>query len=420
MLMVFAIAQPMRVYGQECSSCSATTSNTQAAGSLASPRAVSNNNSGWNLNFPAASGIARFSNAGFYRWVAGGNNTVQIGGIILEAGVTLILDRSNDGVFEAFNIVGGCIVVKNNAVLDFRYFTALESVDICVEPGGRVVFDSRRGGAGVRDDFTFEDVVINLQGPTAKLEFGDADLKILAEDDLVINGWSGESICENDVPPPGGVSGNISWTNGTINICDVLTGRILPVEWLYLNGEFRKEDRLVNIRWGTAKEWENSHFEILRSVGDIKNWRKIAEVKGMGWSDIPVDYQFEDLELPLAGGMVYYQLKQMDFNGSFSYSKTISVRILPTDNGGKTWRVFPNPTNGDGLNIEWLNIGNSRDGRFQAKLIQPNGIIYFIEGTDLQLISGNILTKLKEVPKGMFILEISWGHQKEYHKIIYK
>lgn len=408
----------MEIYGQECPTCNATTNNNQAAGTLASPRAVSNNNSGWNSNFPAVNGIARFSNAGFYRWVAGGNNTIQIGGLILESGVTLILDRSNDGIFEAFNIVGGCIVVKNNAVLDFRYFTALESVNICVEPGGKVIFDSRRGGDGVRDDFTFDDVMINLQDPTATLEFGDADVQILAEDGLVINGWSGESICENNIPPPGGVSGNISWSDGTINICDVLSGRTLPVEWMYFNAQYQEKERLVNINWGTAKEWENSHFEILRSVGDIRNWRKLEEMNGIGWSDVPVDYQFKDLELPLVGGLVYYQLKQVDLNGSFSFSKTISVRITPTAHNGKMWRVSPNPTNGESLNIEWLDLENSKDGRFQVRLIQPNGIITFVEGNNLELISGNILTEVKKISKGIFVLEISLGNQKEYHKII--
>jgi hypothetical protein len=418
--MVFAMSCPLEINGQECPSCSATTSNTQAAGTLANPRAVSNNNAVWNSNFPGTSGIARFSNVGFYRWVAGGNNTVQIGGLILEAGVTLILDRSNDGVFEAFNIEGGCIVVKNNAVLDFRYFTALEFVNICVEPGGKVIFDSRRGGAGVRDDFTFDNVVINLQDPTATLEFGDADIQILAEDGLVINGWSGENICENNIPPAGGVSGNISWTSGTINICDVLNLSVLPVEWLYFNADFLGQERLVRVQWGTSKEWENSHFEILRSVGDIRSWQKIGEVNGLGWSDIPVDYRFEDLALPLTGGVIYYQLKQIDLNGSFSYSKTISVRVPPTANNGKIWRVFPNPTSGDKLSIELLDLGALKDGSVQVRLIQPNGITRFIDGNNLNVISENILIQLIGATKGVYILEISWGQKVEYLKVLRK
>ncbi|WP_373496530.1 T9SS type A sorting domain-containing protein [Aquiflexum sp.] len=416
---VFTIAFPLESMGQNCPICTATSSNTQDAGTLASPRAVSNNNSGWNANFPATTGIALFTDTGFYRWTAGGNNTIQIGGLVLESGVTLILDRSNDGVTEAFNIVGGCIVVKNNSVLDLRYFTALESVDICVEPGGKVIFDSRRGDAGVRDDFTFEDVVINLQDPTATLEFGDADIKLLGENGLLINGWSGESICEEGDPPPGGTSGNISWTSGTVNICDVLNNRILPVEWLYFNAGYQATERQARIEWGTAKEWESSHFEILRSIGNIRDWKSFGNVNAMGWSDGPVDYHYSDAQLPLAGGLIYYQLKQVDLDGNFSFSKIVSVKIPPSDKKSKIFSIYPNPTNGDQLKIDLLNPEGLREG-IHIKLIHPNGVIKDIDGVNPDLLSDNILRNMKIASKGVYILVIALDSEIEYHKLIYR
>lgn len=417
-IVVFAFAFPKESMGQVCSGCSATTSNTQTAGTLATPRGVNNNNNGWSSNFPSTIGIARFANSGFYRWTAGGNNTIQIGGVILEPGVTLILDRSNDGIFEAFNIIGGCIVVKNNAVLDFRYFTALESVNICVEPGGKVKFDSRRGDGGVRDDFSFEDVVINLQDSTATLEFGDADIQILAEDGLVINGWTGESICENNIPPAGGVSGNISWTDDTINICDVLNSRILPVDWLYLEAGLHDIEKKVEVKWGTAKEWETSRFEVFRSIGNIRDWKSIGSVNAMGWSDAPVDYSYSDTQLPLAGGVVYYQLKQVDLNGVFSLSEIVSVRIPSTQKSGRSWAIYPNPTNGDQLKIELLSLDGLRDDRIHIKLMHPNGVIRYFEGLSPELLSENILSHLKVVSKGVYILVISMGNEIEHHKLI--
>jgi hypothetical protein len=419
-IILLVLAFPLESKGQECSGCTATTSNTQASGTLASPRAVGNNNPSWSSNFPSNTGIARFANSGFYRWTAGSNNTIQIGGVILEPGVTLILDRSNDGIFEAFNIVGGCIVVKNNAVLDFRYFTALESVNICVESGGKVKFDSRRGDGGVRDDFTFDDVVINLQDSTATLEFGDADIKILADDGLVINGWTGENICENDVPPTEGASGNISWTDGTVNICDILGSRILPVDWLYFNANYNDVERKVDINWGTAKEWESSHFEILRSIGNIRDWKSLGKVNAIGWSDVPVDYYFTDRQLSLADGMVYYQLKQVDLDGEFSLSKIVSVKISSTQKNDKNWRIYPNPTNGDKLKIELLSLDGPRDERINIKLIHPNGVVRFFDEINSELLSEDILTHLKNISKGVYILEISVGNEIEHHKLIFR
>ncbi|WP_373522495.1 T9SS C-terminal target domain-containing protein [Aquiflexum sp.] len=419
-IVVIVLAFPLESLAQDCPTCTATTSNTQSGGTLASPRAVSNNNTGWNANFPVITGISRFVNPGYYRWTAGGNNTIQIGGLILESGVTLILDRSNDGISEAFNIIGGCIVVKNNAVLDFRYFTAMESVNICVEPGGKVIFDSRRGGAGVRDDFTFDDVVINLQDPTATLEFGDADIQLLGEEGLLINGWSGGNICEDDVPPPGGVSGNISWDSGTINICEVLNLRVLPVEWLYFNAGFQATERQVRIEWGTAKEWESSHFEVLRSIGNIREWESLGDVNAMGWSDGPVDYNFTDTQLPLAGGVVYYQLRQVDLDGKFSMSKIVSVRIPPNQKNSKSWGIYPNPTNGDQLKIDLLKLEGLRNERIQIKLIHPNGVIKNFDGINSDLLSGDILSHLKINSKGVYVLLISTGIEMEYHRLLYK
>jgi len=406
---------------QQCANCSATTSNTQVAGTLASPRAVSNTNSGWNSNFPSNNGIARFFGVGFYRWVAGGGTgggTVRIGGLILEEGVTLILDRSNNSTFEAFDIIGGCIIVKNNAVLDFRYFTALESVDICVEAGGKVIFDSRRGGDGLRDDFTFEDVVINLQGPTATLEFGDADLKILAEDGLAINGWTGENICSNDTPPIGGVSGNISWSNGTVNICDLLNGRVLPVEWIYLNSDFNDKERLSKIKWATAKEWENSHFEIERSVDGINDFKKVGEVQGMGWKDSVTEYSFLDKNLPLTGGNIFYRLKQVDFNGKYSYSKVVSLKVPGIQSTKGVWRAYPNPTQGEQLKVNLLDKSLYDNEPITFRIIHPSFISKTITVETENALNDYLVQIFPSIPSGVFVLEMAWGQKIEHIKVM--
>ncbi|NVJ46015.1 MAG: hypothetical protein HWE07_02775, partial [Cytophagia bacterium] len=67
---------------------------------------------------------------------------------------------------------------------------------------------------------------------------------------------------------------------------------ILPIEYLYFEANYNPADRTGLVSWATAKEWENSHFEIERSVNGINNWEKIGEVAGAGYSMEPVEYKF--------------------------------------------------------------------------------------------------------------------------------
>jgi hypothetical protein len=65
----------------------------------------------------------------------------------------------------------------------------------------------------------------------------------------------------------------------------------------------------------------------------------IGSLKGAGNSTTENKYAFEDFDLNQT--VVYYRLKQINFDGTFDYSKTISV-----NRKGKV-DLYPNPTNGD-------------------------------------------------------------------------
>jgi hypothetical protein len=425
--MVFAF--PIAGMGQSCTGCLGTKTYTRAASVGVNSGNNDFNRGSWSpTNVPGSNDIVVFDTSGDFSWRP--NNSTTIKGVVLEGNANLVLDRSSEGNNAAFIIEGGsptdkgCITVKSGSTLTLRYISNLNNVIICVEEGGRIVFDARNEE---RNDYLFNGVDINLQGPGALIEFGDADIN-LGLGGITVSGYTGGGCNLNSdgsytLPNPiPNIIADPSKTN-VEDFCNFLSAAgfgILPVEWLYFNADFLGQEGMVRVQWGTAKEWENSHFEILRSVGDIRNWRKIGEVNGVGWSDVPVDYQFEDLALPLAGGVIYYQLKQIDLNGSFSYSKTISVRVPPTANNGKIWRVFPNPTSGDKLSIELLDLGALKDGSVQVRLIQPNGITRFIDGNNLNVISENILIQLIGATKGVYILEISWGQKVEYLKVLRK
>jgi len=103
-------------------------------------------------------------------------------------------------------------------------------------------------------------------------------------------------------------------------------GTPLPVELVSFEG-FYTEDGVL-LRWETATEVNNYGFEVQKSEDRIQNseWTNIGFVLGHGTTNSPKQYSFTDTELPDANE-VSYRLKQIDNDGTFAYSKTITVDL---------------------------------------------------------------------------------------------
>ncbi len=98
---------------------------------------------------------------------------------------------------------------------------------------------------------------------------------------------------------------------------------VLPVE--YTSFTAQQKNQSVNLIWQTASETDNSHFEIEHSA-DAENWTEIGEVAGAGTTDQRTDYEF--VHTQPREGINYYRLKQVGFDGSYTYSKIVSVEFI--------------------------------------------------------------------------------------------
>ncbi|MDG1278122.1 MAG: hypothetical protein P8O16_12640 [Algoriphagus sp.] len=195
--------------------------------------------------------------------------------------------------------------------------------------------------------------------------------------------------------------------------------RILPVEYLYFNAKYNSFLRSGDLTWATAKEWENDRFEVERSVNNVTAWEKIGVIDGAGYSDGPIDYDYQDLKLPVAGGNIFYRLKQVDFDGEFSFSDTKSIKVeaLP---GTTQWRIFPNPTTGYPFNIEILDPSAYRDEPVTLRAISPTGQYEFIQVDDIREMGAQVSNYFEQKASGVYTIEIAWGAKREYHKVILK
>ena len=91
----------------------------------------------------------------------------------------------------------------------------------------------------------------------------------------------------------------------------------VPVEFIDFDAEHF--DDHVLLTWSTASEFNNQYFEIQKSIFG-KEFIPIAEVSGNGTTNEIQHYHFKDNEVSPSA---FYRLKQIDYDGTYTYSKII-------------------------------------------------------------------------------------------------
>lgn len=116
---------------------------------------------------------------------------------------------------------------------------------------------------------------------------------------------------------------------------------IIPVELISFTAE--PKENTVTLSWETATELNNMGFDIERSE-DGTSFIKIADVNGKGTTTEKQKYTFTDNQVN-GEGELFYRLKQIDYDGTFAYSETISVEYSAVPLEFSLSQNYPNPFN---------------------------------------------------------------------------
>jgi hypothetical protein len=121
-----------------------------------------------------------------------------------------------------------------------------------------------------------------------------------------------------------------------------LIPNLIPVELISFTAEVFNND--VNLSWQTATEKNNSGFEVERAMSEdqIQSWEAIGFVQGSGTTAEFHYYSFTNKNVK--PGFYQYRLKQIDFEGSFTYSNIVEVEV-EAPNVFTLEQNYPNPFN---------------------------------------------------------------------------
>ena len=98
---------------------------------------------------------------------------------------------------------------------------------------------------------------------------------------------------------------------------------VLPVKLTSFKAE--KNNSSVKLEWTTASEINNECFIVQKSDNAV-NFKDIIRVEGAKNSNVVNNYTAYDYSL--INKITYYRLKQIDFDGHYSYSKIICVKNI--------------------------------------------------------------------------------------------
>jgi hypothetical protein len=211
-------------------------------------------------------------------------------------------------------------------------------------------------------------------------------------------------------------AGTITW-NGLYSFSDITgSGGGTPQPITLLSFDAKPNGNKVDIAWSTASEINNDYFVVERSK-NASDFDKVATIKGAGNHNGILNYTTVDAN-PF-NGVSYYRLKQVDFDGTVSYSEIRIVSIDKASTGLLSISLYPNPTDGEKVKLNVANLPSNSTISYQI-----NSMLGLqITEAKAQLVSSGTYTDLIEtnnLAEGVYFISINVDGKVFTRKLVIK
>lgn len=186
----------------------------------------------------------------------------------------------------------------------------------------------------------------------------------------------------------------------------------LPVSWI--NFEAKLMDKNVLLNWSTASEINNKGFELQRSVDGIV-FENIGFIKGSGNINQISNYNFVD-QNPFniqsnPTGILFYKIKQTDFDGNVSFSNAIKISL--DENIGNVI-TQPNPF----ANEIQIKFNSLAEENITIEMIDINGKIIYSQKTLTRAGNNSIAIETEKVLPGVYFIKLINSKKTQHYKVI--
>ena len=316
--------------------------------------------SGSGNNSITINGAVNIDKDGTFNLSGSGNNSATVNGTMTNTGYINIANTGNGS--SHLSITGsvtnnGFIVASQNTIFTYgnTYKGSGEfSGKLFTNPVGRTVASSPPGCPQFKNGFdNYGTFSVDINGTTACTLAGQLQVTgsftvhpgsilfvnfgytpIIGQTFLLSTGTTTGAFSSLQANNPGII---YQYALGIITVDAVLSAELT---------EFtaHTEGAQTQVNWHTESEKNTEFFIIERSLNGL-DFEEIGKIRAFGKSS---NYRFID-ESPLQNSN-YYRLQVVDFDGSISYSKIVSV--LFNDKSSKL-KIYPNPVGTEGsINIE--------------------------------------------------------------------
>lgn len=175
----------------------------------------------------------------------------------------------------------------------------------------------------------------------------------------------------------------------------------LPVELTFFEATNVNCTNILS--WETASEENNSHFVIQYSDDGIF-FKDLDEELGKGFSTELIQYHYDHMNIE---SILYYRLKQVDFDGAYTYSEIVSVKSNCNEKFGEV-KIYPNPTQSI-INAN-INIKGDINTEITIKLLDNLGRTKFVK--QFTSFNGQNIEKLdmNDFAPGLYYFTIDYGN----------